>query len=88
MGEPLRLEARDERLGDPAGVPARHAEHLAALLETVLDAAEREQVPLEARLELCSGGHDWAWWQPEMLTALAALLRGIEGVETGRVLSV
>ena len=60
----------------------------AALLETVLDAAEREQVPLEARLELCSGGHDWAWWQPEMLTALAALLRGIEGVETGRVLSV
>jgi enterochelin esterase-like enzyme len=68
-GAPLRLILQAGRFEG-----AMH-DHASALLGTVLEAAEREQVPLEARLDLCSGGHDWAWWQPEMLTALAALLR-------------
>lgn len=47
----------------------------AALLEAVRAGAADALVPLDERLDLCSGGHDWAWWQPEMLHLLAELLR-------------
>lgn len=47
----------------------------AALLEAARAGAADALVPLDERLDLCSGGHDWAWWQPEMLHLLAELLR-------------
>lgn len=68
-GSPLRLHLQAGRFEG-----AMHS-HASALLETIREGAEQEQVPLEARLDLRSGGHDWAWWQPEMLTALSTLLR-------------
>lgn len=45
------------------------------LLEQVRARSNAEQLPVDAGFSLHSGGHDWAWWQPEMLHSLADLLR-------------
>ena len=68
-GSPLRLRLQAGRFEGTMHADAD------ALLDAVRTGAESEQVPLDARLDLCSGGHDWAWWQPELLAALRTLLR-------------
>jgi enterochelin esterase family protein len=68
-GSPLRLRLQAGRFEGTMHADAD------AMLGTVRAGADAAGLPLDAELTLHSGGHDWAWWQPEMLRALGELLR-------------
>lgn len=61
-GTTVRLQA-----GNFEGRMVEHSQHLAAVMSAC-------DVDVECRA--VSGGHDWAWWLPEMVTGIAEILDG------------